>query len=301
MNNENTCRFREYSEKIENKIDGIIKELHEKCTDDTVSKLSADAVEWSLASGGKRIRPVLALEFCRVCGGEPDKALPAAAALEMIHTYSLIHDDLPCMDNDDYRRGRLSCHKKFGEAFGLLAGDALLDHAAEIVTECDELSDRQKVKIIFLLARSGGIGGMIGGQVLDLYFEKEHKPDSDELLRMYSMKTGALLKCACLIGCICAEADEKAMAAAEVYAENIGLTFQIIDDILDMTETTEALGKPAGSDEKQHKTTYASLNGIEGSQKKAAECTQKAMTALEVFEDRKFLEDFTDYLLKRKN
>lgn len=219
----------------------------------------------------------------------------------MIHTYSLIHDDLPCMDDDDYRRGRLSCHKKFGEAFGLLAGDTLLTHAFGVVASSRYLSDGQKSEIIGKIAQYAGIGGMIGGQVLDLSFENGGCDDVSALTKMYSRKTGALLKCACEVGCISANADSKKRAAACEYAENLGIAFQITDDILDVTQTTAALGKPAGSDEKQHKTTFVSLNGLDNARKAAEEYTVKALKALEVFDDRDFLVELTKYLLNRKN
>lgn len=301
MNVLTNARFSEYTELIGRKLAEINEMLHSVGGEGIVSERCADAVWWSLSSGGKRIRPILAMEFCRVCGGVPENALDAAAAVEMIHTYSLIHDDLPCMDDDDYRRGRLSCHKKFGEAFGLLAGDTLLTHAFGVVANSNSLSDRQKSEIIVKLAEYAGIGGMIGGQVLDLSFENGGCDHISSLLEMYSKKTSALLKCACQVGCISANADREKRLAANEYAENLGIAFQITDDILDVTQTTEALGKPAGSDEKQHKTTFVSLNGIENARAAAAEYTEKAMKALEIFDDNDFLVDLTRCLLNRKN
>ncbi|MCI7351730.1 MAG: polyprenyl synthetase family protein [Ruminococcus sp.] len=301
MNGLTNARFCEYTELISRKLSEINKMLHLEGGDGIVSERCADAVWWSLSSGGKRIRPVLALEFCRVCGRVPENALDAAAAVEMIHTYSLIHDDLPCMDDDDYRRGRLSCHKKFGEAFGLLAGDTLLTHAFGIVANSSCLSDGQKSGIIGRLAEYAGIGGMIGGQVLDLSFENGGCDDVTSLIKMYSKKTSALLKCACEVGCICANAHKEKRLAACEYAENLGIAFQITDDILDVTQTTEALGKPAGSDEKQHKTTFVSLNGLDNAHADAAEYTEKALKALELFDDNDFLVDLTRHLLNRKN
>lgn len=301
MNDLTNSRFCEYTELISRKLSEINEMLHSASSDGIVSERCADAVWWSLSSGGKRIRPILAMEFCRVCGGVPENALDSAAAVEMIHTYSLIHDDLPCMDDDDYRRGRLSCHKKFGEAFGLLAGDALLTHAFGAAANSSCLSDRQKAEVICKLAEYAGIGGMIGGQVLDLSFENGGCDDVSSLIKMYSKKTGALLKCACEVGCISANADKEKRLAACEYAENLGIAFQITDDILDVTQTTEALGKPAGSDEKQHKTTFVSLNGLDNARAAAAEYTEKALKALEIFEDNDFLVDLTRHLLNRKN
>lgn len=301
MNESSNSRISKYTEIITKRLSEINEMLHLSSGEDIVSERCADAVWWSLSSGGKRIRPILALEFCRVCGGMPENAVDAAAAVEMIHTYSLIHDDLPCMDDDDYRRGRLSCHKKFGEAFGLLAGDTLLTHAFGVAANSSCLSDKQKTNIISILAEYAGIGGMIGGQVMDLSFENGGCNDVSELLKMYSKKTGALLKCSCEVGCIAADADSEKRAAACEYAENLGIAFQITDDILDVTQTTEALGKPAGSDEKQHKTTFVSLNGLDNARKAAEEYTVKALKALEVFDDRDFLVELTRYLLNRKN
>ncbi|MDE6133098.1 MAG: polyprenyl synthetase family protein, partial [Oscillospiraceae bacterium] len=195
-------------------------------------KSIAQAMWYSLSAGGKRIRPVLMLEFCRMCGGDVEKVLPSACALEMIHTFSLIHDDLPCMDNDDFRRGKPSCHKAYGEAEALLAGDALLNLAYEIISSSG-LPAETKIAVISELSMDVGINGMIGGQVIDTSYDG--KMIADLLLEMYSMKTGALLKAACKIGCIAAGADVEKLKAAETYAEKLGLAFQIKDDILDVS------------------------------------------------------------------
>ena len=257
----------------------------------------AEAMLYSISAGGKRIRPVLTAEFCRICGGSVETALPAACALEMIHTFSLIHDDLPCMDDDDMRRGKPSCHAAFGEAMALLAGDALLNYAYEVIIGGDGLSAETKLALISELSKATGVNGMIGGQVIDTTFEG--KMTEAELLNMYSMKTGALLKAACKMGCIAAGAGDEEISAAELYAEKLGLAFQIIDDILDVTGDEKLLGKPIGSDSDNGKTTYVTLNGTENSRRTADILTDEAMKALEAFEDTQFLKELTLFLLKR--
>ncbi len=261
-------------------------------------KSIVEAMWYSLSAGGKRIRPVLALEFCRICGGNIKHALPAACAVEMLHTFSLIHDDLPCMDNDDYRRGRLSCHRVYGEGVALLAGDALENLAYNVIIKDSNLKAETKVRLLTSLTNAVGIDGMLGGQIIDI--ENEGKPVSQELLvKMYGMKTGALIAAACETGCISADADEKYIQASVLYAENLGLAFQIIDDILDITGTEEILGKAPGSDFKSNKITYASLNGIKKSKETAEKLTYDAVKALSVFTDTDFLLWLTKLLLER--
>lgn len=257
----------------------------------------AEAMAYSISAGGKRIRPVLTAEFCRVCGGAVEAALPAACALEMIHTFSLIHDDLPCMDDDDMRRGKPSCHAAFGEAQALLAGDALLNFAYEVISGGEGITAETKLALITELSKATGVNGMIGGQVIDTTFEG--KMTEAELLNMYSMKTGALLKCACKMGCIAAEAEKEKISAAELYAEKLGLAFQIIDDILDVTGDEKLLGKPIGSDSDNGKTTYVAVNGVENSRMMAGVLTDEALKALDAFEDTQFLKELTLFLLKR--
>lgn len=264
-------------------------------SDDIVS----EAMKYSVRNGGKRIRPVLTLEFCKVCGAEPEKALPFACAVEMIHTYSLIHDDLPCMDDDDYRRGKPSCHIAYGEANALLAGDALLTLAFETVVKADVPAENV-VRAVKELSYSAGILGMVGGQVLDL--QNENKALTlGELEQIHNLKTGELIRVACVLGCIAAGADEEKIKAAEAYAKGIGLTFQIVDDILDVTSDAETLGKPIGSDAENQKTTYVSLLGIEKSKEVAAELTKKAKEVLAVYdENTEALSELADNLLIRK-
>ncbi len=261
-----------------------------------------DAMRYSIQNGGKRIRPMLTLEFCRVCGGDPQTALPFACAVEMIHTYSLIHDDLPCMDDDDLRRGKPSCHKKFGESYALLAGDGLLTLAFETLTKAYAVSPQNIVRAVRVLSDFAGVNGMIGGQVIDLLAE-EKQADYETLQRIDSLKTGALIKSAVLLGCIAADVQEEAvLSAAETYAENIGFAFQVVDDILDVTSDTDTLGKPVGSDAKNAKSTFVSLLGLEACKSLANRLTENAVQALDAFpRDTEFLKELANQLAVRKN
>lgn len=253
-----------------------------------------EAMKYSLKAGGKRIRPMLALEFCRACGGNINDAMPAAVAIEMIHTFSLIHDDLPCMDDDDLRRGKPSCHKAYGEAVALLAGDALTLIACGIIADSG-ISPQKSSKMISVLCDCGY--KMIGGQTIDI----EGNPESiDRLYEMYALKTSELIRAACVMGCIAAGADEEKLRAANEYAYNLGLAFQIIDDILDVTSDEATLGKPIGSDEKQCKLTSIGFVGLEKAKCDAAEFTAKAESNLGAFEHNEFLLKMTDMLLQRK-
>ena len=257
----------------------------------------AEAMRYSVLGGGKRIRPFLVLEFCRAFGGDTDKAVPLACALEMIHCYSLIHDDLPCMDDDDLRRGKPSTHIKFGEATALLAGDALLAYAFEVASSAP-LSPESLRTAIACLSASAGPDGMVGGQVLDLYAER-NEISENTLKRLYSMKTGALIKCACLLGCTAAGAGEDIISAATDYAEKIGLTFQIIDDILDVTSTESVLGKTVGSDEEHNKTTFLTFMSIDDARRIAKDTTASAKESIRKYDKESILCEFADYLLNR--
>ena len=250
-----------------------------------------EAMKYSLESGGKRVRPMLVLEFCRICGGDVSKALPFAAAVEFIHTYSLIHDDLPCMDNDDIRRGKPSSHIKFGEADALLAGDALLTHAFTALSSA-ELSSKQIVDAVKTLSDYAGANGMIGGQIIDL--EGENKNLSiDDLFLMDKLKTAALITSACVLGCIAAN-DYDNIPAAVSFAENLGIAFQIIDDVLDFLEGED------NSDIVSGKSTYVSLLGLEKARCEAEKYTEAALNALtSVSGDTDVLVDFSMKLLKR--
>lgn len=285
----------EYKQRLEERFEELLPK------DNGRYSAVSDAARYSLFSGGKRIRPVILLEFYRLCGGSSAGALDFAAALEMIHTYSLIHDDLPCMDNDDMRRGRPSCHKAFGEAEALLAGDALLTAAFSAASSADGIPPENAVKGISVLAQMSGINGMIGGQMMDLALEKEPScADEKALTEMYLKKTGCLIEAAAVIGGLLAGAGEAALKNVSGYARNLGLAFQIIDDILDISADEKVLGKPVGSDKKNGKTTFAALCGVDGARKAAAEYTEKAKKALYGIDgDKTVLFELTDYLLDR--
>lgn len=258
-----------------------------------------EAMRYSISNGGKRLRPVLCLEFAKACGADRYDALDFACAVEFVHTYSLIHDDLPCMDNDDMRRGKPSCHKQFGEAVALLAGDALLTQAFQILSG-SSLDDSKIASACALLAQNSGVSGMVGGQVIDLKYESQ-TPDVKQILAVHRLKTGALIAAACLLGCIAAGADENKIAAASAYAYNLGVAFQIKDDILDVTASTDELGKPAGSDAQNNKTTYVTLRGVENAQNDVEKLTESAVARLDEFENTEFLKTLSYYLVNRNN
>lgn len=261
-----------------------------------------EAMEYSLTAGGKRLRPILMLEFCRMCGGEPEKYLDIACTIEMIHTFSLIHDDLPCMDDDDMRRGKPSCHKAFPENIALLAGDALNTLPFEVISGCaldGAVSDKTALMLISVLARAVGAEGMIAGQVIDLQSENK-EIDIETLNELQAKKTGALIEAACVMGVILAGAFDKIPAAA-AYAQSLGRAFQIVDDILDVTGTAQELGKPIGSDTQQGKTTYVSALGLNRSFTEARLLTSQAAQILDEFEDNAFLKELTVQLLSRRS
>lgn len=257
-----------------------------------------EAMKYSLINGGKRIRPILAIEFAKACGGDEDTCLPLACAIEYVHTYSLIHDDLPCMDNDDMRRGKPSCHKQFDEATALLAGDALLTHAFEIIASSN-ISDDKKAMAINLLSQNAGVGGMLGGQVIDLLFE-QGDPSVKELLTVYKLKTGALISAACLMGCICAGATEEQMNCASKFAYSVGIAFQIQDDILDVVGNEDILGKPVGSDANNNKTTYVTKVGIDKARSDVKRLTDMAISQLNVFDNSEFIKKLAISLINRE-
>lgn len=268
-----------YKDLIENNIKNVVA-LN---SDAEYSELFK-AMEYSISAGGKRIRPSLMMEFVSVCGEDPHIALHFATALEMIHTYSLIHDDLPCMDDDDLRRGKPSCHIAFGESTALLAGDALLTEAFSVAMDTKGVNAENIVKACKVLASLSGAKGMIGGQVIDLKYENSETEVSLEIIdEIHLLKTACLLMAAAKIGCILADADDKKIKAAEDYAKYIGLAFQIRDDILDVTSTEEELGKPIGSDETSNKSTHVSILGLDNANKKVQEYTNLAIDSLEIF------------------
>lgn len=288
-----------FAERIERELVSFLPESENESVKTLIASMS-----YSLTAGGKRVRPMLAAEFAKLCGGSEDAVVPFACAIEMIHTYSLIHDDLPCMDNDDLRRGKPTNHKVYGEATALLAGNGLLTHAFGTVVSERALAANGAEKCAVaaaVLAEYAGADGMLGGQMIDLESEGK-RVGVDTLKIMDRKKTGALMVAACKLGCISAGADEKKLSAASEYAENIGLAFQIVDDVLDITSSTEQLGKPVGSDNENEKSTYAALLGVDECRRIARELTEKAVAALDVFDgDTKTLVDFAYYLLDRKN
>lgn len=287
---------------MEADIEWIERELQHCCRTKPETNPQAkvlEAMRYSLEAGGKRIRPLLVLAFCRACGGDVQKALKPALAIEMIHTYSLIHDDLPAMDDDDYRRGRLSCHKAFDEATAILAGDALNVLPFELLSTDTTLPAEMRVSLIAELANAAGAEGMIGGQVIDIANETRTDVDQNNLVNMYAHKTGALIRVACTMGCMVAGANDKMLTAATEYAQRLGLAFQIVDDILDVTGTPELLGKPIGSDAAHHKTTFVTLLGLEGAKAEASRLTEEALRLLEDIPEHQFLTDLTEALLNR--
>lgn len=262
--------------------------------------LVADAMKYSLADGGKRLRPFLIDRFYKASGGNDTSSVNFQLAMECIHTYSLIHDDLPCMDNDDMRRGKPSCHKKFGEEYALLAGDGLLTLAFNIASKTEGVPADRVLKALEILSDQAGIDGMIGGQTVDLLSEGKSDVTTDLLRLICSLKTGALIKASCMIGCVLASADTEKLSAAEEYAENLGLAFQIVDDILDVTGDEAKLGKPINSDAENEKATFVSILGIERCKEIVLELTEKAKSALSVFgEEANEIKELADYLCIR--
>ena len=274
-------RLNRYAAEIETALDGFLP-----ASADSRARIR-DAMRYSLLSGGKRIRSVLTLEFCRVCGTEYKTAMPLACALEMIHCYSLIHDDLPCMDNDTMRRGKPTNHMVYGEDFAVLAGDGLLTHAFTVAAAAEGLSPAQTLEAVRILAEAAGLEGMLGGQAIDV--ENDGKLASfDALVEMYALKTGALIRAAGQLGCIAAGAGDRQREAADRYTRAVGLAFQIRDDLLDL-EKDRALGK----------TTYPAVLGEEASVEKITELTAEAEEAVSIFPDSGFLRSLAGYLAGR--
>lgn len=260
-----------------------------------------EAQKYSLLGGGKRIRPYLVLAFCRIFGGKDQAALPLACAIEMVHTYSLIHDDLPCMDNDDYRRGKLTNHKVYGEATAVLAGDSLLTKAFEVIASAPSLSAEAKAQAVSLVARAAGDHGMIGGQTMDMKAQQSESPELDYLLKMHALKTGALIRASAKLGCIAAgyKAQDEAMLTADRYAEKIGLAFQVVDDILDVVGDSASLGKNVGVDKAANKLTFMNFYTVEEAKSYAAKLTQEATDAIARYDGDGELRALALYLLQR--
>ena len=282
-----------YCAKIESRLDILLSE------NDAEYNEVIRAARYSLLAGGKRIRPILLLEFYRLCGGEGYSAYNFACAVEMIHTYSLIHDDLPCMDNDDFRRGNPSCHKKFGEDIALLAGDALLTEAFGVALKTNGIPPQRVLNAAHHLSKCAGINGMIGGQVMDITgiaFK-----DAKLTRKMYLLKTSALINASVVCGAVLAGADEEKINLAGIYADKLGLAFQITDDILDDKGDSAKLGKPVGSDAKNNKETIASRLGTEKAKELADRYTNEALSALsKLGGDSSFLKELTVSLLNRE-
>jgi geranylgeranyl diphosphate synthase, type II len=259
------------------------------------------AMRYSLFAGGKRIRPILCVEAARAISDSAEGAVAAACSIELIHTYSLIHDDLPALDNDDYRRGKLTNHKVFGDAMAILAGDALLTLAFQVLAQLDSPDSRKTRMIDELSTAAGTVGGMIGGQVADL--EGEGKTPNAQLLEtIHRAKTGALLRASLRLGAIYGGASDEQYAALSCYGEHVGLAFQIVDDILDVEESSEGLGKTAGKDAQQQKITFPAVYGLDESRRMAAEECERAHQTLEPFADRAArLHELADMIVYRKS
>ncbi len=291
-----------YADETEAALEAYVPKSNEKY------KVIYDAMRYSLLGGGKRLRPFLVMTFAEIAAAESGKdasaakaaAMPYACAIEMIHTYSLIHDDLPCMDNDDLRRGKPTCHKVFGEANALLAGDALLTLAFGTAAENPHADGASNAKAVALLAKCAGACGMIGGQILDLMGEKETF-DQRTLEELQLLKTGELIRCSCLLGCIAGGGSEALSIAAEPYAAGIGRAFQVIDDILDVIGDEKTLGKPIGSDRESGKTTFVTHMGIENARAYAERLSADAVQAVAQYDKAEKLADLAQYLLIRKN
>lgn len=292
-------KLNEYTEKINKNLDEISR------VPNLPQKSVFEAMRYSLTAGGKRVRPVLAAAVTEMLGGDIDTAVCAAAAIECIHTYSLIHDDLPCMDDDDLRRGRPTCHKVFPESTALLAGDGLLNMAFELLSSNEYLgvSDDVKIRLIAALSKASGVFGMIGGQILDLEGENRNDLSIDELELMHRGKTGAMISVSAEFGCIlCGLYDSGSEEFVKIreFSEKLGLAFQIKDDILDVIGDESILGKPIGSDKSCGKNTFVTILGIDEAEKRLAVLTEEAIAALNIFGDRAwFLKELAYALLTR--
>ena len=287
--NERGAEYREY-------IASFLKDWYGRFHDEPQKELF-EAMEYSLLAGGKRLRPMFAFDFCRMCGTDWQTAAPFAAAVEMIHTYSLIHDDLPCMDNDDFRRGRPTNHKVYGEAMAVLAGDALLTDAFAVASTAVLPEPRDLGFAISVLSECAGSLGMVGGQVLDIKAEQRECTEG-EILNIQSRKTGALINAACVLGVIAGGGSEEQLSAASQFAGALGLAFQIRDDMLDVIGTQEEMGKGVGTD--ASKNTFVRLYGIEKCEELVQRYTQVAIDALDVFEDTDFMVALAKSLTDRR-
>ena len=292
MSNLLMIRSAEYKNYIESYLD-------EKCFqyDSEPQKKLFSSMRYSLLAGGKRLRPIFVFDFCRMCGGNWESAVEFAAAVEMIHTYSLIHDDLPCMDNDDFRRGAPTNHKVYGEAIAILAGDALLTAAFHTITK-SACSDTAKAKAVAVLAECAGEIGMVGGQVLDIQSE-ERVCTEQEVLDIQTRKTGALIRAACILGVLAGNGNDDQIRAASEFAHNLGLAFQIRDDVLDVIGNAEELGKAVGVD--STKNTFVRLYGLDNCHDLVSRYTKKALNALNAFSNTEYMCELAQSLTTRRN
>ncbi len=289
----------EYKVRYQDYLNTIERYLDETCFNNMSlpQKDLLASMRYSLLAGGKRLRPVFVLDFCRMCGGDYKQALPFAAAVEMIHTYSLIHDDLPCMDNDDYRRGKLTNHKVYGEAMAVLAGDALLTAAFSKIASASYDADI-RIHAVNILSECAGELGMVGGQVLDIQGE-QRVCTAEEVLNIHTGKTVALIRAACMFGVIAGGGTDKQLQAAADFAYHLGLAFQIRDDMLDVIGEQEKLGKATGTD--GSKNTFVRLYGIEECDRMVKEHTQKALLSLNNFDNSEFMADIAMMLTDRNH
>ena len=288
--------FEERSRLYREFIEEYLKNIYPQFRTEPQSELF-DAMEYSLLAGGKRLRPIFAMDFCRMCGGDWRDAAPFAAAMEMIHTYSLIHDDLPCMDNDDFRRGRPTNHKVYGETMAILAGDGLLTDAFLVASSADLPNPVQMGLAISVLAQNAGSLGMVGGQVLDIRSETRELTER-EVIDIQSRKTGALINAACVLGVIAGGGDDDEIQAASTFAGALGMAFQIRDDMLDVIGTKEEMGKGVGTDDT--KNTFVKLYGLEKCEELVQRYTDIAIDALQVFDDNTYMVSLAKSLTDRR-
>ena len=288
-----------HNDQLESYFTFIENYLDQQCFiyDSEPQRVLFSAMRYSLLAGGKRLRPVMVFDFCRMCGGDWKKAASFAAAVEMIHTYSLVHDDLPCMDNDDLRRGKPTNHKVYGEAIAVLAGDALLTAAFSYISKAS-YDPQIRIKAVEVLSDCAGELGMVGGQVLDIQSE-ERECTEQEVLDIQSRKTGALIRASCILGVLAANGSDQQIAAASDFASNLGLAFQIRDDMLDVLGNPKNLGKAVGTD--STKNTFVQLYGIDKCDQLVRQHTNKAIDALMIFEDRSFMTELAFSLCGRNS
>ena len=285
-------RYDSYRAAVDDHLGGLFADAKDK-----PYRRLQEAMRYSLLAGGKRVRPVMTLAFCDMLGGQWREALPFACALELVHTYSLIHDDLPCMDDDDLRRGRPTCHKVYGETMAVLAGDALQGEAFGLIAAAPAMTAQQRIDAVAVLSAACGGDGMVAGQVLDM----DHLAQGEADLRLlHRLKTGAMLQAAAELGCVAAGADYGLRQRARDYGCHIGLAFQVRDDVLDVVADQGELGKPIGSDRAEGKRTFVDLLGLEACQALVAEETAKAKAALADLPDSGFLLNLADHLAERR-